>query len=162
MPIVAQPTAIVGTIHGTDENDVHPNQNNPTGIRIDSMQAKYRRPSGVFDILPKRMAIFSWYMLRIVARMAPTEIAGHIVSLLAYNEGIVRLTGKDITRLGNCELMVGFHNERNGGQLQVKDSPAEGYPERKEENNGFREQQVCINVSQGHQVYQTADLRKGR
>jgi hypothetical protein len=40
MPIVAQATAIVGTIHGTDENDVHPNQNKPTGIRIDSIQAK--------------------------------------------------------------------------------------------------------------------------
>lgn len=60
MPIVAHATASEGTIHGIDENEVQPNQNMPTGIRMDSMQAKYSRPSGVLDILPKRMAIFSW------------------------------------------------------------------------------------------------------
>lgn len=40
MPIVAHPIARVGTIQGTDEYDVHPNQNKPMGIRMDSIQAK--------------------------------------------------------------------------------------------------------------------------
>lgn len=60
MPIVAQPRARVGTIHGTDEYDVHPNQNSPAGMRMDSTQTNARRPSGVLDILPSREASFSW------------------------------------------------------------------------------------------------------
>jgi hypothetical protein len=60
IPIVAQPTASVGTIQGIDENEVHPNKKSPTGIKIDSMQVKYSRPSGVLDNLPDFTAIFSW------------------------------------------------------------------------------------------------------
>lgn len=60
MPIVEHPTAIVGTIHGTEENDVHPNQKRPMGSKIDSAHVKYKRPSGVLDILPIRIANFSW------------------------------------------------------------------------------------------------------
>lgn len=60
IPIVAQPTARVGTIHGIDEKDVQPNQKSPMGIRIDSIQVKYNRPSGVLESLPNRRASFSW------------------------------------------------------------------------------------------------------
>jgi hypothetical protein len=51
--------AMVGTIHGIDEYDVQPNQNRPAGIKIDSMHAKYSRPSGELDIFPARVANFS-------------------------------------------------------------------------------------------------------
>lgn len=54
MPIVAQPTASVGTIHGIDEKEVQPNQKSPAGIKADSMQVKYNRPSGVLESLPNR------------------------------------------------------------------------------------------------------------
>lgn len=40
MPIAAHPTASVGTIHGMDGYDVHPNQNRPMGSRTDWAQAK--------------------------------------------------------------------------------------------------------------------------
>lgn len=67
--------AIVGTIQGIDEYDVQPNQNNPTGINIDSTHAKYNRPSGVFDILPIRVATFSWFTLTTVAIIEATDTA---------------------------------------------------------------------------------------
>ena len=38
--MVAHPIASVGTIQGTDGYEVHPNQNKPIGIRMDSKQAK--------------------------------------------------------------------------------------------------------------------------
>ncbi len=75
IPIVEQPMARVGTIQGIDEYDVQPNQNNPTGINIDSTHAKYNRPSGVLDILPIRAATFSWFTLTTVAIIEATDTA---------------------------------------------------------------------------------------
>jgi hypothetical protein len=75
MPMVEQPMATVGTIQGIEEYDVHPNQNKPTGINIDSTQAKYNRPSGLFDILPNRAANLSWFTLSTVPTIAAIETA---------------------------------------------------------------------------------------
>lgn len=74
--MVAHPMAKQGTIQCIEGKDVHPNQNIPTGIKIDSMHTKYKRPSGVLDILPRRRTYFSCQILRNVAIMPPMQIAG--------------------------------------------------------------------------------------
>lgn len=73
--MVEQATASAGTIQGTDEEDVQPNQNRPAGRRMDSTQTKRRRPSGVEEALPKRSAILSCQMEMINAMMDPMHIA---------------------------------------------------------------------------------------
>lgn len=78
MPIVAQPTAIVGRIQWMDGNAVHPNQNIPAGISIDSMQAKYNRPSGELEALPSLLARRSCIILTAHAIRDPTHIAVNI------------------------------------------------------------------------------------
>jgi hypothetical protein len=77
MPIVEQPMARVGTIQGIDAYDVHPNQNSPIGIKIDSIHTKYNRPSGALDIFPNRVASFSPYTLSAVPIIEATETAMH-------------------------------------------------------------------------------------
>ena len=73
--MVEQPTARVGTIQGKDGEDDQPNQNNPAGRRIDKMQTKRRRPSGVEVALPKRSTILSCQIEAIDAIMELTHIA---------------------------------------------------------------------------------------
>jgi len=53
MPMVAQPTAIVGTIQGIEGYEVHPNQKSPIGKRAASKQAKYSLASADFGRTPK-------------------------------------------------------------------------------------------------------------
>lgn len=73
--MVAHPTAMAGTIQGTDGNEVQPNQNKPMGRRMDSTQTKYRRPSADELSHPNRAAIFSCQMLMRVIRTTPTHMA---------------------------------------------------------------------------------------
>ena len=61
IPIVQLPIAKVGTIQGTSDWEVQPNQKRPMGRKADSTQAKYSLPSGVVVSFGQCFLVsFSW------------------------------------------------------------------------------------------------------
>lgn len=131
IPIVAQPTAIEGTIQCTEGKEVQPNQKRPMGNKMDSTQTKYRRPSAEDDNFPNRIAIFSCEMLMMVMRTTPTHMAKDTYALaveitpLVTGPDAVLLTGEHSTCLLNIKAMVCAEYQRDGAELKVQSGPAE-------------------------------------
>lgn len=142
------PIARVGTIHGIDEYEVHPNQKSPIGMRADWMQAKYSRRSGDLGRVMNRDAIFSWYMLVTVAMRTPTHIAGPI-SIWKKTSKARMHTSKDRAGLLGVEAMIGLKDKWNRAELEIENSPAEGGPQGEEEDHRFGQKHVYVTLEPG-------------
>ncbi len=74
-----------------------------------------------------------------------------------------RLTGKDGTVLFNIEPVLRSKNQWDRAEREVKDSPAESYPQRKPKAHRFGSQEIyiAIRLTCCFRVRAVGDLRKG-